>query len=90
MAIRFHSSASWHGISHDRSRYVIEHCVCPLYSDGPDEEDLVVFLGPDQRDIPLEVIAIELADGDLLVIHAMRLRRKYLDDYVRVMECQPE
>jgi hypothetical protein len=90
MAIRFHSSASRHGISHDRSGYVIEHCACPLYSDEPDEEDLVVFLGPDQRGIPLEVIAIELADGDLLVIHAMKLRRKYLKDYVRVMECQPE
>jgi hypothetical protein len=88
MAIRFHTSASRHGVSHDRSRFVIEHCACPLYSDEPDEEDLVVFLGPDRRGIPLEVMAIELADGDLLVIHAMRLRRKYLDDYVRVMECQ--
>jgi hypothetical protein len=55
-----------------------------------DEEDLVVFLGPDKRGVPLEVIAVELADGDLLVIHAMKLRRKYLDDYAKVMECQAQ
>ena len=36
---------------------------------------------------PLEVVGLELADGDLLVIHAMKLRRAYREDYVRVMEC---
>jgi hypothetical protein len=32
------------------------------------------------------VMAIELADGDLLVIHAMHLRPKYRDAFERVME----
>jgi len=32
------------------------------------------------------VIGIELADGDLLVIHAMRLRPKYRDAFEQVME----
>jgi hypothetical protein len=35
--------------------------------------------------VPLEVLAIELAEGDLLVVHAMRLRRRYLDEYRMVM-----
>jgi hypothetical protein len=66
----------------------VEHCACPLYGPDPEALDLVVFLGPDPNGIPLEVVGVELADGDLLVIHAMRLRRKYMADYARVMECQ--
>ena len=63
-------------------------CVCPLYSDDPGDEDLVIFLGPDAEGVPLEVMGIELADDQLLVIHAMKLRRKYRDAYRRVMECR--
>jgi len=91
MAITFATSASKHRINSDRARYVIENCACPLYpppnADSGDE-DLVVFLGPDDRGVPLEVVAVELANGDFLVIHAMRLRRKYAADYARVMECR--
>lgn len=90
MAIRFSPSASRHGISHERARYVVENCRSPLYSAEPDEADLVIFLGPDPRGVPLEVMGVELADGDLLVIHAMRLRAKYRDDYKRIMEWQTE
>lgn len=86
MPIRFAPSAERHGISPDRARYVVEHCPAPLYSPEPDEEDLVIFLGPDAHGVPLEVMGIELADGDLLVIHAMRLRQKYRDAFERVME----
>jgi hypothetical protein len=35
--------------------------------------------------VPLEVLAVELAGGELLVIHVMRLRRKYERDYEMVM-----
>jgi hypothetical protein len=67
---------------------VVEHCGCPLYDPDPDTLDRVVFLGPDPDGIPLEVVGLELANGDLLVIHAMRLRAKYRAEYARVMECQ--
>jgi len=88
MAIRCSHSASRHGVSNQRARYVVEHCVCPLSPSDPDEEDLIVFFGPDSNGVPLEVIGVELADEDLLVIHAMKLRRRYRDHYARVMECQ--
>jgi hypothetical protein len=88
MAIRFSRSAFQHGVTRERSRHVVEHCICPLYPPDPDDEDLIVFLGPDGHGIALEVIGVELADGDLLVIHAMRLRRRYLDDYAKVMACR--
>jgi len=85
VALRFGSSAARHGISRERARYVVEHCPAPIYSAEPGHEDLVIFLGSDPRGIPLEVGAVEAADGSLVVIHAMRLRRKHLDDYERVM-----
>lgn len=43
--------------------------------------DAVLFLGDDWNGVPLEIGAIELDDGDLLVIHAMKLRRKYRGRY---------
>lgn len=88
MAVRFHPSATRHAIGRDRSKWVVEHCGCPLYDPDPEAPDRVVFLGPDPNGIPLEVVGLELANGDLLVIHAMRLRAKYRADYERVMECQ--
>jgi hypothetical protein len=88
VAIRFSRTATRHSIGHDRSRYVVENCACPLYSSDPDDADLVVFLGPDGHGILLEVVGVELADGDLLVIHAMKMRKKYRADYARVVGCQ--
>jgi hypothetical protein len=40
------------------------------------------YVGPDDRGLELEVIAVELDGGDLLVIHAMptALRREDRDD----------
>lgn len=68
---------------------MVEQCLCPLYPvQGSDDADLVAYLGPDANGVALEVFGIELSSGDLLVIHAMKLRRRYRTDYERVMECQ--
>lgn len=90
MQVEFRVSASKHGISHDRARFVVATCPSPIYPPDPDpgEEDLVVFLGPDARGVPLEVVAVEQGDGSLLVIHAMRMREKYAADLARVMSCR--
>lgn len=87
MPVRFTRSADRHGIHRDRARHVMAQCAIPLYSSDPDRESLVLFLGPDGQGVPLEVIGVELADGDLLVIHAMRLRATNRDEYERVMRC---
>jgi hypothetical protein len=65
----------------------VRHCLCPLYQPNPEagESDLVLFLGPDQNGVPLEVVAVEQANGDLLVIHIMQMRPKYTETYVREM-----
>ena len=87
MVIRFHPSASRHGVSPQRATFVVERSGRPLYVVDPsaDEAQLVLFLGPDHRGVPLEVVAVELRDGDLLVIHAMRMRAKYAGVYAEGM-----
>jgi hypothetical protein len=80
MALRFARSASKHHISHERAAYVIKHCGQPY--DGLEEDgDAILFFGDDWNGVPLEIGAIELEDGDVLVIHAMKLRGKYHDRY---------
>jgi len=81
--IRWARSASKHRIRRHRSRYVIEHCRLRFRIPPPagQADDRLVYLGDDPDGVPLEVMAIELAEDDLFVIHAMPLREKYRADY---------
>jgi hypothetical protein len=86
LALSFAVSASRHGISHARAAYVVEHCPLPLYLDDSTEfDDVIFFIGFDQRGIPLEVAAIERSEVDFVVIHAMPLRARFLPEFERVM-----
>ena len=85
MPLRFARSAARHGISRERVRNVVETCRSPLYSDDEDRAGLVLFVGSDAHGVPLEVVGIEIADDDLLIIHAMRLRARNRDLYEWVM-----
>lgn len=69
MRIDFGPSASRHGVSRERALHVIEHCASPLYPPEDDRENrnLVVFLGPDAREVPLEIVALETGDDSLAV-----------------------
>jgi hypothetical protein len=61
-------------------------CPLPLVAPPrPELQDLLLFLGPDANGVPLEVVAVEQADGNLIVIHAMRLRRSLVAAYAEVM-----
>lgn len=87
LELQWARSASRHRISRERSRYVIENCDL-LFDEAPPPGsrtlslDLrVVFLGDDQEGVALEVMAVELDDNALLVIHAMRLRKRYRERY---------
>jgi hypothetical protein len=80
MHLEFARSAGRHGIADERARHVITDCQWPIYAHD-DLEDAVLFLGTDQFGVELEVVGVELADGSLRVIHAMRMRRKYRARY---------
>jgi hypothetical protein len=79
-------SATKHRITHEQSRYVIEHCgLCfreaPSISAPDDADSRLVYLGDDAHGSALEVMAVELTHEHMLVIHAMFLRERYRDMY---------
>lgn len=73
-------SATKHRISRERSGHVVDtaHTIIlePAPKDSPVEDDRIVFLGPDPNGVMLEVMAIATDQG-LLIIDAMKMRRKY-------------
>ena len=78
------AGARKHRVSRVQVRHVIDHAglffVQPAAPpDRPDEA--VLFLGDDEAGSPLEVVGVELADGQLRVIHAMPMRNGYQDLY---------
>jgi hypothetical protein len=84
--LRWARAATKHRISRERSRHVIEHCGLRFEqdppADAPENASLrLVFLGDDEEGIALEVMAVELEDDALLVIHAMPLRDRYRKQY---------
>jgi len=64
-------------------RHVVE--TCPLRLEHPEMTGQVIFLAFDQHGVPLEVVALEADDGQLTIIHAMKLRPGYQDAFEEVM-----
>jgi hypothetical protein len=73
-------------MSRARSQHAIRNVVViidqPASVDSPNRNDRIVFLGPDEDSTTLQVMAVETEAG-LLVIHAMRIRPKYLEHLKR-------
>ena len=91
MDLKWARSATKHRVAHERSRYVIEHCGLRFERDPPGDapagaDPRLVYLGDDQAGVALEIMTVELAQGDLLVIHAMTLREKYREQYEEAKE----
>lgn len=82
MEIKHTRSSTRHRISRQRSRYVVESTSVIFAEPAPGGSVLsdprLVFLGPDERGKLLEVMAIQTDDGGLLIIHAQRIRDRYL------------
>jgi hypothetical protein len=81
--LRFARSATKHRVSRSRTRHVIEHAGMRFHEPAPDAARgaRVIYLGDDQHGVSLEVMAVKRAPGELLVIHSMPLRAKYLALY---------
>ncbi|MDP9075187.1 MAG: hypothetical protein M3N98_13700 [Actinomycetota bacterium] len=89
ITLRFAKSANKHHVAHERAAYVVNHCQVvlpqpPPAGDPDDHDERLVFLGDDRNGIALEVVAIEGVTGELLVIHAQKLRNKNRAAYRRV------
>ena len=82
--IRILAAARKHGVTDEQITFVIEHCGLAFDEpphDDPLEPDRRLFLGDDQGGVPIEVLGIELEGGELLVIHANKLSRRYRSQY---------
>jgi hypothetical protein len=89
--VRFARSATKHRISKERIRYVISHCGLAFEEPAPARDaealdDRLVILGDDANGKALEVMAVEGSKGELVVIHAMRLREKYKTQYAEAKQ----
>lgn len=72
--MEIHSSARKHGIADED----IEHAVDNAMSIDDQDDDTRLYLGPACNADLLEVVTIIRDDGSELVIHAMKMRPKYL------------
>lgn len=87
--VRFARAATRHRVSKESSRYVIANHRVHFEEPPPPQKPgsrstRLVYLGQDARGRVLEVMAVVLPGGDLLVIHAMPLRAKYRAQYEEV------
>ena len=86
MGIRHAPSAFKHGITAEQIEYIVGHCglvfdeTSPIDSDIPDDRSL--FLGDDANGVAIEVAALDLESGDLVIVHAMKLRARYRTQYI--------
>jgi hypothetical protein len=76
-------SATRHRVGRDRSLWIIQHAgICFEHGLGRRREPLLLFVGDDEDERPLEVIAAEGPMRGLTVIHSMHLRDRFEDDYM--------
>lgn len=77
MELRFSKSAGRHGISRARAEFVIAHHVW-VFDVG---EGMTLYVGPDRRGIDLEVGTVRGRTGGTWVVHAMKLRPQFVEEY---------
>jgi len=86
VGVRFARAATRHRVSKDNIRHVVANYSVRFEEPPPAGKSGVrsvrlVHLGDDASGQALEIMTVELPDGDLLVIHAMALRDKYRQRY---------
>jgi hypothetical protein len=82
-SVQLHASSARHGVDPADARHAFARPVAVVDLDPESTPPKILVIGPDRSGNLLELIALVLADDDLLVIHAMRLRPvffRYLPD----------
>ncbi|MGJ3507766.1 hypothetical protein [Enemella sp. A6] len=70
MGLRFTQAARKHRVGRASARHAMANTIPePITTSRGDQGWL--YIGADERGRELEIIAVELADGDLLVVHVM-------------------
>jgi hypothetical protein len=77
--VEIHRSARRHGIRDADIRHAADHAIVEVDLDADADPPKMLAIGPDRAGNLLEVIMLELADDQLLAIHAMSLRPVFYD-----------
>jgi hypothetical protein len=89
-----HGSALKHGITAESMIWVVERAGLIFARSSEPERDRNseqdVYLGDDPDGVPLEVMSIPTADGEVHIIRAMPLRAKFHDQYLEAMRWRRE
>ena len=67
-------SARRHEVSDESMLHALRNAV----SFEPHDEGFTLYVGPDEAGRLIEVGTIESDDGDVVVVHAMRARRRFM------------
>jgi hypothetical protein len=79
-------AATRHRVARSRTLFAIQQAgICFKGGTGRDGEPRLYFLGDDEDEQPLEIVAFERADGSLLVIHSMPLRDRFEEKYTEAL-----
>ncbi len=73
LVVEIYGSARRHGVNDDDIEHAIDHAMVV----AEDDEDRVLYLGPDRAGNLLEIVAVRRDDETEVVIHAMPMRRIY-------------
>ena len=74
-----HRSALRHGVTEPDIRHALAHSLGVFDLEPDADPPKVLVIGPDLAGNLLEIVLLDLADDDLLVIHAMPLRTEFHD-----------
>jgi len=75
LVVEIYDSARRHGVSDSDIEHGIDHAMVV----AEDDEDKVLYLGPDRAGNFLEIVTVQRDDDTEVVIHAMPMRRIYED-----------
>jgi hypothetical protein len=79
-------SATRHRVPRARTLFAIQQAgVCFEDGGGRMGEPRLYFFGDDEKEQPLEIVAIEREDANLLVIHSMSLRDRFEERYTEAL-----
>jgi hypothetical protein len=79
LRVEIHESARRHGVLDDDILHALAHPVVVADADPDADPPKLFVIGPDHAGNLLEVVMLTLAGDRLLVIHAMRLQRRYYE-----------
>jgi hypothetical protein len=78
--VEIHRAARKHRIADDDIRHAVEQALAGYaLEQGDSEPRRTLLFGPDRAGNLLEIVVLELDDGDRIAIHAMRMRPGYAD-----------